>query len=53
MSWIRDVSENTIPDSFSFDGEVDDQATESAFSYEKKDELGFNGLPVIQEGRKT
>lgn len=53
MSWIRDVSENTIPDHFSFDGEVDDQAPEFACSFEKKDELGFNGLPVIQEGRKT
>lgn len=53
MSWIRDVSENTLPDNFSLDGEVDDHSPESAFSFEKKDELGFNGLPVIQEGRKT
>ncbi|XP_067048077.1 uncharacterized protein [Acropora muricata] len=53
MSWIRDVSENTLPDNFSFAGEVDDHSPESAFSFEKKDELSFNGLPVIQEGRKT
>lgn len=55
INWIRDVSEKTQGHSQtqSFN---DDEETLFDYPMEKNDDLGFNsvnGLPVIQEGRKT
>lgn len=54
LNWIRDVSEKTQAHSYSFD----DDGEEIMFncSFDKNEDTSFNGvngLPVIQEGRKT
>ena len=54
VNWIRDVSEKTQDHTNSFEDEGEENLFEN--SSEKNDDIGFNavnGLPVIQEGKKT
>lgn len=54
VNWIRDVSEKTQDHTNSFEDEGENNLSEN--SLEKNDDIGFNavnGLPVIQEGKKT
>lgn len=55
INWIRDVSENNQAHTSSFNDD-DDEDFLLDCSLDKNDEMSFNcvnGLPVIQEGRKT
>jgi len=54
INWIRDVSENNPVHTSSFDDDDEDFLFDC--SLDKNDEMSFNcvnGLPVIEEGRKT
>ena len=54
VNWLRDISEKTQGHTNSFEDEGEDNLFEN--SLEEYNDIGFNavnGLPVIQEGRKT